>query len=179
MAVKPLDKIIRRPMTDSMNIIMEQMTKMVSTVKTTVLGRKMDPWHYSLMRTTKNCHKRLGGNNRPTRETGAGRWRNHGIFNTIWNTDPTRNTKIEENGLQTAGGGTRHWAVTNSGVHRRTICGRIKRRVICIIKQPHPHHAFTTTYDTVQVINEREYQGQGIFYTTVDTTSNHLQAIPL
>ena len=40
MAVKPLDKIIRQPMTDSMNIIMEQMTKMVSTVKTTVLGRK-------------------------------------------------------------------------------------------------------------------------------------------
>ena len=40
MAVKPLDKKIGQPTTNSMNIMTEQMSKLVSAVKTTARGGK-------------------------------------------------------------------------------------------------------------------------------------------
>ena len=40
MAEKPLDKIIEQPTTESMNIMTEQMAKMVDAAKTTAWGGK-------------------------------------------------------------------------------------------------------------------------------------------
>ena len=155
MVAKPLDKIIGQPTTKSMNIMMEQMANIFAAVKKQHGEENMDPWRLSLTRTTKKRHKRRGANNWTTRKNGARKWINNGFFNPIWNADPTRNTKSEETGLQTEGGGDRHWGGTNCGVHGRTICGRVKRRVLLILKQLHMHHACTPRNDVVQGTQKR------------------------
>ena len=50
---KPLDKIFGKPTTETINIMTEEMTKMVPAVKTTTWGGKViGPWHSSLTKTT-------------------------------------------------------------------------------------------------------------------------------
>ena len=45
MAEKPLDKIVRKPTTKTMNIMTEEMAKMVATIKTTAWGETTGPWN--------------------------------------------------------------------------------------------------------------------------------------
>ena len=83
-AEKPLNIIISQTTTESVNIMMEQMSKTVAAVKTTAWeGKNVSSEFFLDKDDRKTIPIDVGGNNRLTREAGASKGINYGVFNAI------------------------------------------------------------------------------------------------